>query len=115
MFKDEAIGWIKSMNQYKSGGDDMEKYLSLFSQTPVIINRKGAPQIQVNDPFLSFIGGIQVDVLESLSAMKDNGFMERILFCYPEPVPVEHSDFELDNDTRVMYNNLIMKIYESRA
>lgn len=114
LLRDEAIGWIKSMNQYKSGGDDMEKYLALFSQTPLSIHRKKGPQIQVNEPFLVFLGGIQVDLLESLSAMKDNGFIERFVFCYPNPVPIAHSDFEIDDETKLAYQNLIMGIYNSQ-
>ena len=110
--KDEAIGFFKSMGQYKSGrGDDMEKYLSIWSQTVLVIHRKGRHPIQINVPFLSFIGGIQVDLLEALSEMKDNGCIDRFLFSFPRAMQIKHTDFELDEETKNEYESIITFIY----
>lgn len=114
-YKDEGIGFFKGMGQYKSGGgDDMEKYLSIWSQTVLVINRKGKPPIQVNTPFLSFIGGIQVDLLESLSEMKDNGFIDRFLFSFPKALPAKHTDYELEDEIKNEYESIITFIYNSQ-
>lgn len=114
LYKDEAISWWKSMNQYKSKGGDVEFYLSVFAQTLLVINRKGKEKIQVNNPFLCFLGGLQVDLIESLSEMKDNGFIDRILFSYPKPIPIRHTNVELDENAKVRYEQIILSIYNSQ-
>lgn len=114
MYKDEAISFVKSMNQYKKGGDDMERYLSIWSGTPVRINRKGKPPIQINQPFLCVLGGIQVDVLRELGEMAkvNNGFFDRLLFVFPEPILAKHSEESIPEELSQQYENIFRFIYE---
>ncbi len=115
LYKDEAVGWWKGFNQYKSsGGNEMEYYLQIFSQTTLVITRKGKPPIQINNPFVSVIGGIQVDLLESLSEMRDNGFLDRILFSYPRKIKIKYTTEEIDEEITNEYNRIITQIYNSQ-
>ncbi|MDX2172982.1 MAG: DUF3987 domain-containing protein [Bacteroidota bacterium] len=113
LYRDEIIGWLGSMNQYKSSGngDDMEKYLSIWSSQILNINRKSKPPILIESPFLSVIGGIQDEVLESLTNLKGNGFTDRILFVYPSPIKIKHTDAEISEEKSNSYENLIYSIY----
>ena len=90
MIKDELSGWVAAMNQYKGGkGADRQFFLSCWSGEPAIVDRKtqGEP-IFVSHPFLNVMGGIQPDMLSTLT--QDNnradGFLDRLLFTYPEPL-----------------------------
>lgn len=83
---DELSGFLKRMNQYKSG-DEVQKWLELWSGAPVLLQRISRDENKVQDPFCTVIGGIQPGVLESLSKEENehNGFFHRFLFVYPTP------------------------------
>ena len=83
---DELSGFLKRMNQYKDG-DEVQKWLELWSGSPVLLQRISRDENKVQDPYCNIIGGIQPGVLESLSKDENqhNGFYHRFLFCYPEP------------------------------
>jgi hypothetical protein len=110
--KDEAIAWLKSMNQYRGGkGSDMEKFLSFWSQSPESIDRVSKPPLFLEHPFLTFIGGLQPDILQDLSQIKNNGFLARNNFIFPVPIPVAHSDVEIPDALIQEYSSIIIKIY----
>lgn len=83
---DELSGFLKRMNQYKSG-DEVQKWLELWSGSPVLLQRISREENKVQDPFCTVVGGIQPGVLESLSKEENehNGFFHRFLFVYPLP------------------------------
>lgn len=83
---DELSGFLKRMNQYKTG-DEVQKWLELWSGAPVLLQRISRDENKVQDPFCTVIGGIQPGVLESLSKEENehNGFFHRFLFVYPLP------------------------------
>ena len=94
MIKDELSGWVAGMDQYRAGrGADRQVFLSVWSGSPAIIDRKtqGAP-IFVPHPFLNVMGGIQPDMLPELCHAKDraDGFLDRILFSYPDQLGTNH-------------------------
>lgn len=46
VLNDELKGWISSFDRYhKSGGGDMEQWMTLFNSEPIIVNRKGAAEV----------------------------------------------------------------------
>lgn len=83
---DELSGFLKRMNQYKDG-DEVQKWLELWSGSPVLMQRISREENKVQDPYCNVIGGIQPGVLDSLSKEENrhNGFFHRFLFCYPLP------------------------------
>lgn len=83
---DELSGFLKRMNRY-GDNDEVQKWLELWSGSPVLLQRISRDENKVDNPFCSIIGGIQPGVLDSLSSKDNehNGFYHRFLFCYPEP------------------------------
>ena len=81
--KDELITLIQDADKYSKGGGTIEKLLSIFSNSPITLNRKTTSQyLCIEHPFLSIIGGIQPKVLPTLFEKNrgDNGFIYRLLF-----------------------------------
>ena len=82
---DELSGFLKRMGRY-GDNDEVQKWLELWSGSPVMIQRISRDENKVENPFCSIFGGIQPGVLESLSSKENqhNGFYHRFLFVYPE-------------------------------
>jgi predicted DNA-binding transcriptional regulator AlpA len=86
---DELSGWRASFNRYRGGrGNDRQIFLSIFSGDPVTIDRKSSGTLVVPDPLLNVFGTIQPDLLPTLADKggRADGFLDRILFSFPEPV-----------------------------
>lgn len=85
IYVDELNGWIKNFNRYNSSGET-ETYLSLWSGTTISIDRASGKSIRIDDPFIGVIGSTQIAVLKSFAkdGRSSNGFMDRLLFVYPE-------------------------------
>jgi len=111
--KDELTGWIKSFGQYKAGhGDDREFFLSAWSGDSIKIIRAGKnDSLSLPEkPCLSVIGGIVPENLSSLRN-KEDGFIERILFVYPEEKSRKFSFDENEGLSSEDYRNTIIEIY----
>ncbi|MFV5318884.1 MULTISPECIES: YfjI family protein [Priestia] len=114
---DELLGFIKGMNQYRAGAD-RQYWLSIWSNEPIIINRKGKEPVQIEKPFVSIIGGIQPDMLEEIVKAEsqgsgNDGFIDRFLFCYPEPVLSNWTDEDVSDEVIEEYREIIFKIYNA--
>ena len=116
LFRDELVGWVKSMDQYRSGkGADRQHYLSMWSRSPIKIDRKSSPApIIVSRPCLSVIGGIQPDVLPDLvdNVARDDGFIDRLLFAYPDVGPDRWNDEGVDEAAQVAVGALFSRLYD---
>lgn len=88
LYQDELSAWVTGMGQYKGGkGNDLQKWLSIWGGSQVIVNRKGKQAEQLDDPFINVSGCIPPDILPTLETSEgSDGFIDRILFCYPKPV-----------------------------
>jgi hypothetical protein len=113
VFKDELAGWIKDMNKYRAGSD-VETWLSAWSGTMINVNRKTAKSAFLENPFISVLGGIQPSILTQFFTQenKDNGFVDRLLICYPELEIEDFNDNEMDEDLILDYSESIIKFYE---
>jgi hypothetical protein len=95
LYRDELTGWINSLNQYKGGkGADREFYLSTWSNTPYLIKRKGKDTIRLDAPYICVVGGLVPDKMAVLKGRDVDGFMERILVSFPDPVVKEKDSAE---------------------
>jgi hypothetical protein len=114
---DELLGFVKGMNQYRAGAD-RQYWLSIWSNEPIIINRKGKEPIQLQKPFVSILGGIQPDMIEEIikaerEGSSNDGFIDRFLFCYPDPVPSNWTDEDVSEEVVAGYCDVIFKLYNS--
>lgn len=85
VYVDELNGWLKNFNRYNSSGE-AETYLSLWSGTTISNDRASSKSVRVDDPFIGVIGSTQIAVLKEFAkdGRNTNGFMDRLLFVYPE-------------------------------
>lgn len=92
MIRDELAGWLMSFNQYKAGGkgSDRQFYLSAWSGAAVSVDRKNkdADPLFVRFPCLTVVGTIQPAVFDRFRGDADDGFYDRVLFCYPDELPL---------------------------
>lgn len=117
LFRDELVGWVKSMDAYRSGGKgaDRQHYLSMWSRSPIKIDRKSSPApIIVDRPCLSVVGGIQPDVLPDLleHAARDDGFIDRLLFAYPDIGADRWTDASIDEAAQAAVERLFSRLYD---
>jgi hypothetical protein len=113
VFKDELAGWLKDMNKYRAGSD-LEFWLSSWSNKGVALNRKTSKSSFVESPIIPILGGIQPGVLNQFytEENKDNGFIDRILTCYPDVEVEMYNDNEMDAELLQEYEDFIINMYQ---
>lgn len=113
VFKDELAGWFKDMNKYRAGSD-LEFWLSTWSGKSVSLNRKTAKSSFVESPLISVLGGIQPGILDSFytDENKDNGFIDRMLLCFPDLVVDEYNENEMEHKYIQWYSDFIISFYD---
>src|SRR5829696_1183017 len=113
--RDELVGWVKGMDQYKSGGKGSERqfWLSTWSGRPVCVDRKSQQgPVSVLKPFIGVIGGVQPDVLEDLAENREDGMLERFLFAYPGAINAKWTDDDISDTTLAEYRALHERLRE---
>jgi hypothetical protein len=109
ILRDELTAWVRGMNQYRGGkGADKQFYLSAWSGTPVAVDRQGKEGVFISRPFLSVAGCITPDGLADLNdeSSGEDGFIQRLLFAYPEPVKTRWSEAMVSPRTQEAYCDL---------
>ena len=114
VLKDELAGFFKDMNKYREGGD-LEHWLSSWSGKEINLNRKTAKSSFVEKAFLPIMGGIQPSILDAFHTdeNKDNGFLDRMLFTFPEIEIERYSDKEMSQQVLDWYESYINTFYQS--
>lgn len=114
VFKDELAGWLKDMNKYRDGSD-LEFWLSSWSGKSVNLNRKTAKSSFVEKPFIPVLGGIQPSIFNSFytEENKDNGFMDRMLLCYPDLKIDYYNENEISENILNWYKETIISFYDT--
>ena len=114
MVRDELTGWVRSMNQYKGGkGADRQAWLSFWSGAPVIVNRKSRKSpIVLSMPFVGVVGCLPPDVLTDLTDERgrEDGFIHRILFAYPEPMAPRWTEAVATEPTMRGYAQVVQRL-----
>lgn len=117
LFRDELVSWVASFDAYRGGkGGDRQNWLSLWAGSAVKVDRKNADPIVITDPVIAVVGGIQPDMLEELAdeAGRRDGFIERILWCYPDVRPTGWSEETVTIETKDAVTNLFQRLRASR-
>ncbi len=105
MVRDELIGWAASMNQYREGGKgaDLQFWLSCWSGSTVTVDRRkdqAKGPLHIPHPFVAVVGGLTPSRLATLRGDTarqrghDDGFLDRLLFAYPDPAPARGETWE---------------------
>ena len=93
LIRDEILGWLSSMDEYKQGGrgGDRQFYLEIFNSPPSKkVDRRNRPEpLILTRPVLPITGGLQPDKLPRLRGQSGivDGWLDRFLFAFPEPRP----------------------------
>lgn len=116
MLHDELSSWLKGMNQYKGGdGNDREFFLKVWSFASLPVDRKGQANrepIWLEEPFLALAGGIQPDLLTGLSSGRRDGFIDRILFAFPDRVARDFPKDRLPESLREPWDAAYNRLWE---
>jgi len=109
MYRDELDGWVKNMSRY-SNGSDLPFWLSAWSGEGSSSNRKSGDSY-LPKPFIPIIGGIQPAILDTFNTEenKSNGFLDRILLCYPEISIEMYNENEMDQTAIDWYDDFVYK------
>lgn len=113
--RDELTGWARAMNQYRNGkGADRQGWLSFWNGAPVLVNRKGREPILLRDPFVCVTGCLPPDVLDELSDERgrEDGFVHRILFAFPDRVDSAWSDTSISTEAVDGYTIVFERLRE---
>jgi hypothetical protein len=119
LIRDEIVAWTKSMNMYRKGkGGDREFYMSAHSGTAIWIDRKGnagGMPIRIPKPFVTVCGGLVPDLLGELAddEGRADGFLDRILFSYPDPPPVaQWTEAIISPEAREGWEDALRKLFD---
>jgi hypothetical protein len=116
LYADELTGWVAGLNQYRGGrGNDRQFFLSVWSGQPIYVHRKSSLPVHVYNPFLSVIGCIPPDMLPLLAdgRGREDGFLHRILFAYPEPLePGAWAEVELSDNVIDGWRQTVRRLHE---
>lgn len=75
--RDELIGLVRAMS--RRGGDERQKYLSLWSSEPIALSRTGDTGAWIPHPVVGIVGGMQPMLVHKLRSTYQDGFVERFL------------------------------------
>ncbi|MDT0554041.1 DUF3987 domain-containing protein [Urechidicola vernalis] len=116
VYSDELAGWFKNFNRYSKGSEE-QFWLSVWSGTPIRVNRKSSEPIFIPNPFISVAGTIQHGVLKEMAKDRtENGFMDRLLFVIPENLKKEYwSEVKINPKTIALWETTINHLLELKV
>ena len=113
IYRDEIKGMIDDFDRYNRSGI-ISNMLSIWDSTSFCIDRKTEDPTFIREPFLDILGGIQPGLLKSTFGnpqLMVSGFNQRILFVYPDKVPVTYySDKQLSKSIMPYWTDFIREL-----
>jgi hypothetical protein len=88
--RDELSGWLGSFGRYSGKDADRPFFLECWNGAPYVSDRvkyHGDP-IRIEHASVAIIGGMVPDRLREVLAGADDGLTARLLYVWPEPVPI---------------------------
>jgi len=111
---DEAASWVLSFNQYRAGGKgaDRPHWLKIWAGEQTTIVRATRDPVHLPAPFVAVSGNMPPDKLSALADVDgaEDGFIARILFSYPVPLPARASEQGISPDVRYDWAQVIGKL-----
>jgi len=114
IFQDELMRWINSFDQYKKGADQ-QMYLELFNGGSLSVDRVTKDAIRIEQTNVNIIGGMQPELLKTLSKNNRNndGFLDRFLFVFPKiDSPTYFTGKDVSDINKRHYRKLIYNLLE---
>ncbi len=114
LLRDELSGWFADFGRYAKSGE-VSRYLSMFTNGSFSVTRVSKEHLRISDPYFSIIGGIQPEILPATlneNQLKENGFIHRILFAFPDVAKQPYYSEAIPNPVFAMrYNKLIEHLH----
>jgi hypothetical protein len=122
LVRDELIGWVQVMNQYREGGKgaDQQFWLSAWSGSTATVDRKTTHELgplRVRRPFMGVVGGLTPEKLPTLRGdtprkkAEQDGFLDRVLLSYPPEPPVAAENWlEVAEGTLKLLDKVLEKL-----
>lgn len=114
VYNDELAGFFKSMDAYrKNGGGDRQKWLTLYNDGALKVNRKSSDTIFIPQTSVSIVGGIQPSTIERLISgdeSQEDGLWNRFTFTR-----LPHTRIEAFNNTPSSLTQYLETLYRSLA
>jgi hypothetical protein len=118
MVRDELTAFMLGMNQFKGGkGNDRPIALKIWSGDAIKkdrVNHEANVPIRCPHPCLTIVGGLPPDMLGSLidPMGRVDGFLDRFLLSYPEPLPVaDWSERGIPDETIEEWRRLVARLW----
>jgi hypothetical protein len=115
---DELGGWFGSFDRYKSGGGDVQQWLTMHGARSLKIDRKTGdrPTIFIPHAAVCLTGTIQPDTLRRalLPEYFECGLAARLLLAMPEPQAKRWSEHEIDPALTARVYSLFDALYAMR-
>jgi hypothetical protein len=115
---DEASSLMTSMNQYRGGrGSDRQWHMFAWAGKPITVDRKGDGdnnRVRVPHPFLGIVGNIVPEMVTALcdEQGRRDGFPDRFLFAYPDPVPkADWCEEGMPDDVAAGWADIVRRLY----
>jgi hypothetical protein len=88
--RDELSGWLGSFDRYGGSGADRAFYLECWNGGLYVCDRVRYHEksIRIEHAALAILGGMVPDRLRPLLAGADDGLAERLIYIWPEPLPI---------------------------
>lgn len=114
LVRDESSGWLRGMNEYKSGrGSDVANWLQLHDAGTIIVDRKtGQRTIHIPQAAVSVAGTIQPDTLRDVLTPEffSCGLAARLLLAAPPDRKIQWSEREAPVAVIEQYANAIVQL-----
>lgn len=115
-YYDELASMEENKNRYTNSGESPTS-MSIYSGSPLTINRKGSEPIFIPNPFLNITGTIQPETLVKTFGKEvyiNNGYLSRWLFVYPDNQEIQFYNENVLDDTIINhYKEFILSIVNS--
>jgi len=112
---DEATAWVASFNEYKAKGSDRQFWLDVWGSGPISVDREGGRRsLWVACPLVTVMGGLPPDMLGALDEehKRNDGFRDRILFCYPDRFPKQRwTEEEMDQGDETTWASVVGRLH----
>lgn len=118
VYIDELKAWIQNFNRYNAGSEQ-EFWLMNWSGKPYALNRASYKAV-LDKTYIPVVGTIQPGLLEDIGkgGRALSGFIERILFCFPDDVPIvpfkrrRDRQFDIYHQLQMRYSPLVTTILD---